>query len=301
MGNKTKNIITNNIIGNESMDNINSKTVKENVTMKSNNNVTVNQNNTTNNNMEGKTMKATNNNTMTNNNSVVNNKEAKEMINMTKEMGIEINFVNIKEVTKMTKAELINVAKEMGITVKSKDTKEVIMNKITEANIAAKKNDNVVNVKEENTMDSKKAKTRKFFIDLYNQANANARKGYGTSISEYMLCAIAVQTQFNIDRYNKTQKTKEMEEFETTIKDYLINNNYIKTATLRDKNRNVYYTDIYDGNFDFNRKENAVVKVKDANNNEYRVLNKRNLDLDSIKVSTYRVNLTAIKKYFGIK
>lgn len=210
---------------------------------------------------EESTMTNNTNITETNNSETVE-KEETTMMRTTQEL---INdALNIKKIQDKK-----YVTNEMLRAEYNKLTGEVIGNKKTRMAIITKLQEYInQNTKEKlNTIDAK-ALTYKLMHNIGDHALINRFNGFGTTISAKMLCAFIIETvSLNdpepIDRlYVPTGKKdkygrnitmvnpKITEEHKNKCKDirnWLINNGYIKTVTFKDEKGFVFYTPEYDG------------------------------------------------------
>ena len=140
---------------------------------------------------------------------------------------------------------------------------------ITNDNAPESIEESTITVKNPATEYDAKALTYKLMHKIGDHAIANRKKGFGTTISAKMLCALIVEiASLNdpepIDRlYVPTGKKdkygrditmvnpKITEEHKNKCKDvrkWLLDNGYIKTVTFKDEKGFVFYTPEYDGN-----------------------------------------------------
>ena len=94
------------------------------------------------------------------------------------------------------------------------------------------------------------ALTYKLMHKIGDYALNNRKKGFGTTISAWMLCAYILEVKYGIKKL-KGHESEITDEMKTVVKDvrkWLIENNYIKSVTFKDENGFVFYTPEYDGN-----------------------------------------------------
>lgn len=94
------------------------------------------------------------------------------------------------------------------------------------------------------------ALTYRLMHKIGDHALDNRKKGFGTTISAWMLCAYILEVKYDIKKL-KGHESEITDEMKTTVKDvrkWLIENGYIKSVTFKDEKGFVFYTPEYDGN-----------------------------------------------------
>lgn len=98
--------------------------------------------------------------------------------------------------------------------------------------------------------DDAKVLTYKLMHMIGDHALTNRKKGFGTTVSAWMLCAYILEVKYDIKKL-KGHEHEITDEMKTTVKNvrkWLINNHYIETVTFKDEKGFVFYTPEYDGN-----------------------------------------------------
>lgn len=98
--------------------------------------------------------------------------------------------------------------------------------------------------------DDAKVLTYRLMHKIGDYALSNRKKGFGTTISAWMLCAYILEVKYDIKKL-KGHESEITDEMKTTVKNvrkWLIENGYIKSVTFKDENGFVFYTPEYDGN-----------------------------------------------------
>lgn len=94
------------------------------------------------------------------------------------------------------------------------------------------------------------ALTYRLMHKIGDHALDNRKKGFGTTVSAWMLCAYILEVKYDIKKL-KGHESEITDEMKTTVKDvrkWLIENGYIKSVTFKDEKGFVFYTPEYDGN-----------------------------------------------------
>ena len=100
------------------------------------------------------------------------------------------------------------------------------------------------------TPDDAKALTYRLMHKIGDHALSNRKKGFGTTVSAWMLCAYILEVKYDIKKL-KGHEHEITDEMKTTVKNvrkWLIDNHYIETVTFKDEKGFVFYTPEYDGN-----------------------------------------------------
>lgn len=94
-----------------------------------------------------------------------------------------------------------------------------------------------------------KAKTIEVLKLIKNAAVTNHNKGFGTTISAYMLCAYILQAGYGIKKLkgHEAEITDEQKDTVKRVRQWLIDKGYIKACVYKTNGKSVY-TDDYDGN-----------------------------------------------------
>lgn len=90
-------------------------------------------------------------------------------------------------------------------------------------------------------------KTNLLFKLIGDSVTSNITKGYGSTISAYMLCAHILEAGHGIKKLKGHEVTKEERESIIFARKWLIENGYIKTVVFKDERGFVFYTPEYDG------------------------------------------------------
>lgn len=92
-------------------------------------------------------------------------------------------------------------------------------------------------------------KTNLLFKLIRDNVTSNITKGYGTTISAYMLCAHILEAGHGIKKLkgHESEVTKEQRESIIFARKWLIENGYIKTVVFKDERGFVFYTPEYNG------------------------------------------------------
>lgn len=94
-----------------------------------------------------------------------------------------------------------------------------------------------------------KAKTVEVLKLIKKAAVTNHSKGFGTTVSAYMLCAYILQAGYGIKRLkgHESEITDEQKDTVKRVRQWLIDKGYIKACVYKTNGKSVY-TDDYDGN-----------------------------------------------------
>lgn len=98
--------------------------------------------------------------------------------------------------------------------------------------------------------DDAKALTYRLMHKIGDHAINNRKKGFGTTVSAWMLCAYILEVKYGMTHLkgHEHEVTDEMKETVKNVRKWLIDNGYIKTVTFKDEKGFVFYTPEYDGN-----------------------------------------------------
>ena len=94
-----------------------------------------------------------------------------------------------------------------------------------------------------------KAKTIEVLKLIKDDAVANHNKGFGTTVSAYMLCAYILQAGYGIKKLkgHESEITDKQKDTVKRVRQWLIDKGYIKACVYKTNGKSVY-TDDYDGN-----------------------------------------------------
>ena len=109
--------------------------------------------------------------------------------------------------------------------------------------------ENVSIVKPEPVSDAK-TKTIELLKLIKSAAVANNNKGFGTTVSAYMLCAYILQAGYGIKKLkgHEAEITDKQKDTVKRVRQWLIDKEYIKACVYKTNGKSVY-TDDYDGNY----------------------------------------------------
>ena len=109
--------------------------------------------------------------------------------------------------------------------------------------------ENVSIIKPEPVSDAK-TKTIELLKLIKSAAVANHNKGFGTTVSAYMLCAYILQAGYGIKKLkgHEAEITDEQKDTVKRVRQWLIDKEYIKACVYKTNGKSVY-TDDYDGNY----------------------------------------------------
>ena len=100
------------------------------------------------------------------------------------------------------------------------------------------------------TRDKQIRMTKRLMQKIAAYCKGNKKKGFGTTVSSYMLLAYIAEIQFNMPKLKGHEKelTQEQLKAMTETRNWLIKNGYLKQATIKDEKGFVFYNENYDGN-----------------------------------------------------
>lgn len=92
--------------------------------------------------------------------------------------------------------------------------------------------------------------TKRLMQKIAAYCKSNKEKGFGTTVSSYMLVAYIAEIQFGMPKLKGHEKelTSEQLSAMTETRNWLIKNGYLKQATIKDEKGFVFYNENYDGN-----------------------------------------------------
>ena len=222
--------------------------------------------------------------TTNSNNATINNTNEKENTIMTKKERIQDVARRIEQFTKtsdegyVTKEEMAELIFDCMGGAKPNTKKYKRAHLIETIMIMAGKNNEAVqdNTSAQNNNDAK-AKTDELFRLIKTYAIENKARGYGYTVSAYMLCAYILQSGHGIKKLkgHEHEITPEQKESVKSVRKWLIDKGYITPCTYKTSENISVYTDEYDG-LD-NHKAKMVHISKSAN-------------LTCVGVSSYKVN-----------
>ena len=95
-----------------------------------------------------------------------------------------------------------------------------------------------------------KAKTIEVLKLIKEAAVTNHNKGFGTTVSAYMLCAYILQAGYGVKKLkgHEAEITDEQKDTVKKVRQWLIDKGYIKACVYKTNGKSVY-TDDYDGNY----------------------------------------------------
>ena len=98
--------------------------------------------------------------------------------------------------------------------------------------------------------DDAKVLTYRLMHKIGDHALSNRKKGFGTTISAWMLCAYILKVKYGMTHLkgHEHEVTDEMKETVKDVRNWLLNNGYIKPVTFKDEKGFTFYTPEYDGN-----------------------------------------------------
>ena len=98
--------------------------------------------------------------------------------------------------------------------------------------------------------DDAKVLTYRLMHKIGDHAINNRKKGFGTTVSAWMLCAYILEVKYGMTHLkgHEHEVTDEMKETVKNVRKWLIDNHYIETVTFKDEKGFVFYTPEYDGN-----------------------------------------------------
>ena len=153
-----------------------------------------------------------------------------------------LNISKIQDENYVTNAMLREEYKKLtGNVIGSKKTRPVIIKAIQ---------DELHKEPVKTAPDDAKVLTYKLMHKIGDHALSNRKKGFGTTVSAWMLCAYILEVKYDIKKL-KGHEHEITDEMKTTVKNvrkWLIDNHYIETVTFKDEKGFVFYTPEYDGN-----------------------------------------------------
>ena len=98
--------------------------------------------------------------------------------------------------------------------------------------------------------DDAKVLTYRLMHKIGDHAIANRKKGFGTTVSAWMLCAYILKVKYGMAHLkgHEHEVTDEMKETVKNVRNWLLNHGYIKSVTFKDEKGFTFYTPEYDGN-----------------------------------------------------
>ena len=98
--------------------------------------------------------------------------------------------------------------------------------------------------------DDAKVLTYRLMHKIGDHALSNRKKGFGTTISAWMLCAYILKVKYGMTHLkgHEHEVTDEMKETVKDVRNWLLSNGYIKPVTFKDEKGFTFYTPEYDGN-----------------------------------------------------
>lgn len=177
-----------------------------------------------------------NDNTMDKEETIMKTRTTQELINDA------LNISKIQDENYVTNAMLREEYKKLtGNVIGSKKTRPVIIKAIQ---------DELHKEPAKTAPDDAKVLTYRLMHKIGDHALSNRKKGFGTTVSAWMLCAYILEVKYDIKKL-KGHEHEITDEMKTTVKNvrkWLIDNHYIETVTFKDEKGFVFYTPEYDGN-----------------------------------------------------
>ena len=98
--------------------------------------------------------------------------------------------------------------------------------------------------------DDAKVLTYRLMHKIGDHALSNRKKGFGTTVSAWMLCAYILKVKYGMTylKGHEHEVTDEMKETVKNVRNWLLNHGYIKPVTFKDEKGFIFYTPEYDGN-----------------------------------------------------
>ena len=165
-----------------------------------------------------------------------------------------LNISKIQDENYVTNAMLREEYKKLtGNVIGSKKTRPVIIKAIQdELHVVKEASTPEPETKEpaKTAPDDAKVLTYRLMHKIGDHALSNREKGFGTTVSAWMLCAYILEVKYDIKKL-KGHEHEITDEMKTTVKNvrkWLIDNHYIETVTFKDEKGFVFYTPEYDGN-----------------------------------------------------
>lgn len=189
-----------------------------------------------------------NDNTMDKEETIMKTRTTQELINDA------LNISKIQDENYVTNAMLREEYKKLtGNVIGSKKTRPVIIKAIQdELHVVEEASTPEPETKEpvKTAPDDAKVLTYRLMHKIGDHALSNRKKGFGTTVSAWMLCAYILEVKYDIKKL-KGHEHEITDEMKTTVKNvrkWLIDNHYIETVTFKDEKGFVFYTPEYDGN-----------------------------------------------------
>ena len=165
-----------------------------------------------------------------------------------------LNITKIQDENYVTNAMLREEYKKLtGNVIGSKKTRPVIIKAIQdELHVVEEASTPEPETKEpvKTAPDDAKVLTYRLMHKIGDHALSNRKKGFGTTVSAWMLCAYILEVKYDIKKLkgHEHEITDEMKETVKNVRKWLIDNHYIETVTFKDEKGFVFYTPEYDGN-----------------------------------------------------
>ena len=153
-----------------------------------------------------------------------------------------LNISKIQDENYVTNAMLREEYKKLtGNVIGSKKTRPVIIKAIQ---------DELHKEPAKTAPDDAKVLTYRLMHMIGDHALSNRKKGFGTTVSAWMLCAYILEVKYDIKKLkgHEHEITDEMKATVKNVRKWLIDNHYIETVTFKDEKGFVFYTPEYDGN-----------------------------------------------------
>lgn len=188
-----------------------------------------------------------NDNTMDKEETIMKTRTTQELINDA------LNITKIQDENYVTNAMLREEYKKLtGNVIGSKKTRPVIIKAIQDEFPVEETSTPEPETKEsvKTAPDDAKVLTYRLMHMIGDHALTNRKKGFGTTVSAWMLCAYILEVKYDIKKL-KGHEHEITDEMKTTVKNvrkWLIDNHYIETVTFKDEKGFVFYTPEYDGN-----------------------------------------------------
>ena len=165
-----------------------------------------------------------------------------------------LNISKIQDENYVTNAMLREEYKKLtGNVIGSKKTRPVIIKAIQdELSVVEEASTPEPETKEpaKTAPDDAKVLTYRLMHKIGDHALSNRKKGFGTTVSAWMLCAYILEVKYDIKKLkgHEHEITDEMKITVKNVRKWLIDNHYIETVTFKDEKGFVFYTPEYDGN-----------------------------------------------------
>ena len=165
-----------------------------------------------------------------------------------------LNISKIQDENYVTNAMLREEYKKLtGNVIGSKKTRPVIIKAIQdELPVVEESSTPEPETKEpvKTAPDDAKVLTYRLMHKIGDHALSNRKKGFGTTVSAWMLCAYILEVKYDIKKLkgHEHEITDEMKNTVKNVRKWLIDNHYIETVTFKDEKGFVFYTPEYDGN-----------------------------------------------------